>query len=157
MTSIFSITFRVRSAIAQSGEEFTFSLLSGETPIIWIGSISGGLNWKGTENNFLQPYSVNTWVKIELRVNIDSDTYDIYIDDMLVKDEATFISATSSIDTFKIATPYNVYRWIDTLYIRNYVSPEPTHGEWGTAFSSGAVRKMPLGNSITVGYPGLDG
>jgi hypothetical protein len=98
----------------------------------YIGWYKAGVGWQN-----IQTYSANTWYKIELRnFNWSAKTLDIYVDDVLKVSGATFINTSAN----NLYT-YGVLSWsggptagtyIDNIIVRKYVSPEPSHGSWGS-------------------------
>lgn len=76
----------------------------------------------------MQTYDASTWYKIKLVIDCDSDTYDIYIDDVLKKDDATFRNSVTSINkiAFRTSTTDTSDNYLDDVIIRKYTDPEPS-------------------------------
>ena len=76
-------------------------------------------------------YVADRWYKIRQVMDIDADTYDIYVDDVLEVSDADFKNVVASLDSVQLWSYDQVYGWYDRILIRKYVSPEPAHSDWG--------------------------
>lgn len=88
---------------------FSMELLSG-TSIAALLTFLGTdiIYYDGAVNTILTGYTEDQWYKFRLAFDTTTDTYDIYIDEVLVKNDAPFYTAVASIDTLHFATE----RWI---------------------------------------------
>jgi len=74
------------------------------------------------------------WHSIEEHYNLSSDSYHIYIDDALNKEDAPFVSAVSELNQLKFqsgAGSNNGHQFIDTFRIRKWNDPEPSFSTAG--------------------------
>jgi len=85
---------------------------------------------------YIENYSKDTWYKIELIYDVNADTVlDVLIDAVSKATNKAFRVTVTSITNFIFygvgaGTKTGVF-WVDDVFLRKYVSPEPTHGAWG--------------------------
>ena len=87
----------------------------------------------------IMSYSADTWYETEIAPNVSTDTFDLWVDGEKKVDDGNFRNAVSNINKLRI---YNQYlashtTWIDVVYVRKYVDPEPSHGSWGSEETAG--------------------
>ena len=67
----------------------------------------------------VMPWTANTWYHIKLEIDCESDTYDIYINNVLMKENATFQFNVDKINRFRIYSTtesgYQGYLWVDAI------------------------------------------
>jgi len=94
--------------------------------------------------------NINIFYKVEMNnINYATDTYDIYINDVLNKTLADFRNDVSTGAYFQIFTSTGDYLYIDNIYIRNWTDPEPNYSfgpEQSTNPQIGLEIISPLGN-----------
>ncbi len=94
------VTFDWRYATGYSNYAAYFSVIDSlSTTIISLNWGQLGLRWyNGTDWIYFFTSDVaNIWYRIKLDMNLSTETYDIYVDDVLKKTGATFRSSGSSI------------------------------------------------------------
>lgn len=95
-----------------------------------------GIQWyNGASYQSFSPsasYAPNTWYTLEHKIH---DSSEDYVD--LVKDSTTHegdwrATPTNGIDLWEFGLDrFNENQlWIDEFYVRKFIDPEPTHGEW---------------------------
>lgn len=73
----------------------------------------------------------NGWHTIEAKnINWGAFTYDIYVDDILKKTGAIMRTNAGQENQIQIFEQGQTV-WVDNVFVRQYVDPEPTHGAWG--------------------------
>jgi len=110
-----------------------FYLKDGATEGLAVGLLSNGYisYYKNGWQNIIA-YSANTWYKLEFNnFNWTTRKADVYVDDVLRKAGADFVSTAANIDTMTESIYKNGSVWLDSIIIRKYVSPEPVHSTWG--------------------------
>jgi len=78
-------------------------------------------------------YSINTWYKVTLLLDYDTDKFKVYIDDTYYGEVSTVLTGTGLTNSEHIAssTVHSNTGYLDDFCIAKYVDPEPTHGDWG--------------------------
>jgi hypothetical protein len=72
--------------------------------VVWFHFQDNGVMY--ANNQFLGAYTANTWYKIEFRnINFTTDTYDVYVDDVLAIDDRAMNGA---VDAFGAVAIYNI-------------------------------------------------
>jgi hypothetical protein len=83
----------------------------------------GNIDYYDGSYHVLQPYSANTWYKIELRVSCADGKYDIYINGVLVKRGASLWVTNNSVAAFVLrggSTSMPTF-WVDELIVDEYI------------------------------------
>jgi len=83
--------------------------------------------------------SLDTWYKVRWVINLDTGKFDCYVNGQLKVSNANLYSVTVSETCFQIAydaATTGISYW-DLVWIRKYVDPEPSHGDWGAEESLG--------------------
>ncbi|NOU75492.1 hypothetical protein GC098_29645 [Paenibacillus sp. LMG 31458] len=92
-------------AVGYAGDNPTFQLMNGSTPALKL-TTGDTLSWQDSSGQThdvmsLQP---NNWYKIKLNVNPVLGTFNINVDNVLIKSGALFMNAASEIDSLRIST-----------------------------------------------------
>jgi len=78
-------------------------------------------------------YQADVWYKVEIRVNKESQKFDLLVDDGNTASltGAGFQSKTIDSDDLHLSTFYatGVF-YFDQVFVRKYIDPEPSHGAW---------------------------
>ena len=70
---------------------------------IYILFEDGQIKYHDGIRHNLQVYSVNTWYHVRIEFNCSSDTYDIYINDLLAENDASFWYEATTMNIFGVA------------------------------------------------------
>lgn len=134
-TSTFSFTFYAYPIATDDVLGFKLGDSTSINRIIVYFRSTGWISWHdGTAWNDFMLYTANTWYKLELIVDVGTDTYDIYVNDTLKVNGATFYSSATWLEKVEYLCGNNAVLgtyYIDNNILRKYVDPEPTHGAWG--------------------------
>jgi len=92
----------------------------------------------------VQTYSTGTWYRIKIyNIDFTNQKFDMDIDGVNKVAGGTFYAAATQFTRFAYysggsTTPEYAF---DTFFIRKCVSPEPSHGSWGSEETGGAILK----------------
>lgn len=81
--------------------------------------------YNGASLTSLRTYTVDTWYKVEMIIDVATDIYSVYIDGVLEAEDFAFNNTQTLLRQMDILTE-DGFANIDNLHIRPYVSPEPT-------------------------------
>ncbi len=98
------VTFDWRYSTGYSNYAAYFTIVdSSGTSIITLQWIIGGMKWyNGSSYSYFYTSDVaNTWYRIKLDINLSTETYDIYVDNVLKKSGANFRNSGSSVGTLQ--------------------------------------------------------
>ena len=94
--------------------------------------------WVSTGKTF----SASKWYKVELILDIDADSCINYlVNDTSLATSKAFKNTLASL-TQCYFYDYQTIMFIDDVFLRKYVSPEPSHGSWGSEETSGQTKNF---------------
>ena len=104
-----------------------------------------------TSTEIMASYYTDQWYHVEIIFDYTNKQYDVYIDGILEADNFGFYTGTATQSkSFKFVSGKTYastdYWYWDDVFDRKYVSPEPSHGSWGSEESS-------TENSVTLNSP----
>ena len=79
-------------------------------------------------------YAINTWYKVTLLLDYDTDKFKVYIDNGYKGEVATVLTGAGLNDLEHVAssTTHPNTGYLDDVCVAKYVDPEPTHTSWGS-------------------------
>jgi hypothetical protein len=78
-------------------------------PVITLGIMNGYLvNNKGSVQDALAPLSADTWYHVRIVANTNTDKFDVYLDNVLVADQASFRTASDEIEQIRFGSDVGV-------------------------------------------------
>lgn len=105
---------------------------------IFHSSYGNYFTWYDTGYRQYKAIAMNTWYKVELRIDVPNSSFKILIDDVEEVANGVFRNAVSSID-YVVASDHNQCThtdYLDTQFIRKYVISEPVVGTASVAYAS---------------------
>jgi len=147
----FRVQFLVRTNDVTASFFYLIAFYNGDTAFLYLIFNNGYLQYyNGYSYNNIMAVTANTWYK--LRLDAASNTnITLYVDEVN-KGQVDFDVSTSQITSF-VAGGYKT--WItcdaywDDWFLSKYVSPEPSHGSWGSEKTTGAWHQAETWNTTT--------
>lgn len=100
--------------------------------------------------NTIIHFSANTWYKVELILDINADTCLNYL--VNGTSLATSKAFKNTMTSWKCSLfyDYSTVMFIDDIFVRQYISAEPSHGAWGTEETTSALNAYTYNFSATL-------
>lgn len=122
----------------------------------WCGShvaIAGGahLQWyQAGWHDSGYDSQLNVWELYEIEINFATSTFTVYVDGVAKITGASFIGAMTKAQTVYLhggsaCGAADQTHYYDNYFMRKYVSPEPSHGAWGTEEIGAVLKRLLVG------------
>lgn len=110
-----------------SGRWPSYELFNGNQSVIKLQSNGQYLKYVDHNNKTIDliKFSHNVWHSVKLNINIESNTFDIYVNEALIRKGLAFTKPANAIDTFKFTTSYgsdNTFLYIDDVKVYSKIS-----------------------------------
>jgi len=94
-------------------------------------------------------YGANTWYNVEIRLQIENENFEVLWNGVSIGANLWDSNFTESVSEWvmigtnvDLVPPYNGSIYLDEMFIRKYVYPEPSHGSWGIYDVSGVFTQI---------------
>jgi len=132
-TGTFAIEIFMRCESAGKAGTFALKRVTVPQEVTWVGlRDTNEISYYDTTYHDFMTWLAGNWYRLKKTVNIGTDTYDIYVNDVLKVSGGNFRNVVSEISRVEIGTYLNtVDRFFDTIFIHKWQITEPAHGAWG--------------------------
>lgn len=130
------VLFKGRSSTSNKNFSFRFFDTIDVNMANAINFGSGGYitAYNGASLTNLIAYGADTWYRFLCILNAGTDKADFYINGTLYGNQFSFYTATTGLACIEVDTGTSsvMDTWLDDIAVFKYISPEPSHGIWGT-------------------------